>query len=217
MLPIVPAVLVVASVSPRVSVNIRRKLPAPPEAASAAWLDYTWSSGGGLPAVVLPKDEAQWSRGEAPAKRLVLPLALEEELQPAGQDQDLTTHRYRVTDDGLLRSELVAGSHTAEVKFEPDGADACELIWSCEYDVQARQPFWQKFTDFNINAAADNLASYLAEPARPYWFSPLEAFGPIDDEARPPASELPLLLVLPGLDGSAVTCWTQYPVSFTRT
>ena len=31
------------------------------------------------------------------------------------------------------------------------------------------------------------------------------------DEARPDASALPLLLVLPGADGSGITAWMQYP------
>lgn len=78
------------------------------------------------------------------------------------------------------------------------------------YDVNTRQRFWQWLTTFNINMAVDNLAKRLEEPASPYWFNPIETFGPIDDEERPPASELPLLLVLPGLDGSAVTAWAQY-------
>ena len=41
------------------------------------------------------------------------------------------------------------------------------------------------------------------------WFNPLVEFGPISVEQ--PSSALPLLLVLPGLDGSGVTAWTQYP------
>ncbi len=48
-------------------------------------------------------------------------------------------------------------------------------------------------------------------PAASYWFDPLDPseFGPLD-EPRPPAETLPLLLVLPGLDGSGLTAWTQY-------
>ena len=43
----------------------------------------------------------------------------------------------------------------------------------------------------------------------PRWFCPLTEFSL--DEPRPPADTLPLLLVLPGLDGSGITAFTQYP------
>ena len=39
----------------------------------------------------------------------------------------------------------------------------------------------------------------------PRWFDPLEEFGL--EEARPEAARLPLLLVLPGADGSGITVW----------
>ena len=42
---------------------------------------------------------------------------------------------------------------------------------------------------------------------QPRWFSPLAEFQlPVRTRA-----DLPLLLVLPGLDGSGVTAWMQYP------
>ena len=43
----------------------------------------------------------------------------------------------------------------------------------------------------------------------PYWFDPLTEFGL--DEPRPDPANLPLLLVLPGADGSGITPWMQYP------
>lgn len=43
----------------------------------------------------------------------------------------------------------------------------------------------------------------------PRWFDPCVEFGLA--EPRPEPASLPLLLVLPGLDGSGVTAWTQYP------
>lgn len=42
------------------------------------------------------------------------------------------------------------------------------------------------------------------------WFDPLSEFGPLE-EPRPAPQLLPLLIVLPGLDGSGITAWTQYP------
>lgn len=59
--------------------------------------------------------------------------------------------------------------------------------------------------------------TFLATPSlvfpvrpKPYFFDPLRLFG-LSEPERPPASTLPLLLVLPGLDGSGITAWTQYP------
>ena len=49
----------------------------------------------------------------------------------------------------------------------------------------------------------------FAAAAAPRWFCPLAEFAL--DEPRPPADSLPLLLVLPGLDGSGITAFTQYP------
>ena len=57
------------------------------------------------------------------------------------------------------------------------------------------------------------------------FFDPLERFGPLNEEpvaTGPPFDpeepiktgnrrDKPLMIVLPGLDGSAVTAWTQYP------
>jgi len=43
----------------------------------------------------------------------------------------------------------------------------------------------------------------------PFWFDPCLEFGL--DEPRPDAGTLPLLLVLPGADGSGITAWMQFP------
>ena len=47
------------------------------------------------------------------------------------------------------------------------------------------------------------------EAAVPRWFDPLLEFGL--DEPRPDPERLPLLLFLPGADGSGITAWMQYP------
>lgn len=46
--------------------------------------------------------------------------------------------------------------------------------------------------------------------SKPVFFDPLEQFE-LDEGDRPPPNKLPLLIVLPGLDGSGLTAWTQYP------
>ena len=53
-------------------------------------------------------------------------------------------------------------------------------------------------------------ATALASATAPRWFAPLVEFGPLEERMPPPAS-LPLLLVLPGLDGSGITAMSQYP------
>ena len=45
---------------------------------------------------------------------------------------------------------------------------------------------------------------------RPFWFDPLSTFGLQQEQNEQPHTR-PLLLVLPGLDGSGVTAWAQYP------
>ena len=183
----------------RVSVSVCRQLAVPAAVASDAWLDYTWTDGGGLPVLALPQPQE--------SKRLVLPLGLEETLDPS---DDALTRRYRVTCNGLISSEMVDATHCATVSFVDDDSGGCELVWDCEFEVQHRQRFWQAVTDTLIGQAADNLQRHLLEPMRPRWFAPLSEFGPVDSAAAP-SSELPLLLVLPGLDGSGITAWTQYP------
>ena len=181
-----------------VNVEVRRSLGVAPAVASAAWLDYTWSCGGGLRGLLLrePSDAA------VPRERLILPVGLRERLE----DGAGPTRRYRVVGGGLVR-DLVADSHRGSVSFEAtDGG--CEMVWTADYEVTARQKFWQAATEFLVGAAGDNLVKFVAEPSRPRWFDPLAEF---DFGSSAGGDDRPLLFVLPGLDGSAVTAWTQYP------
>jgi pimeloyl-ACP methyl ester carboxylesterase len=58
-----------------------------------------------------------------------------------------------------------------------------------------------------VQLSASNV---FPETTEPFFFDPLETFE-LQEPQRPPARRLPLLLMLPGLDGSGVTAWTQYP------
>lgn len=52
-------------------------------------------------------------------------------------------------------------------------------------------------------------ALYLSYAAALRFFDPITRFGPVDEP--PLRVTKPLLLVLPGLDGSGITAWAQYP------
>ena len=105
-----------------------------------------------------------------------------------------------------LPPQVVASSHESNVTFSDAPGGACDVRWDVSFDVTSRADFWKKATDSLVGAAADDLARYAAEPTEPFWFDPLREFG-LADEAV--ATDKPLLLVLPGLDGSSVTAWMQ--------
>lgn len=192
----------------RVDVEITRTLDGvAPEQARDAWLDFSWTSGGGIPGLLLrePAD------AKLPSARTLFPAGLREELAyvdatgPTADDEHVA--RYRVTDPGpLLGVDVVNGTHTGLVAFAPTEA-GCEMRWSVSFDCRKRAGFWEKATNYLIGTAADALQVHVSKPSAPYWFDPLEEFGL---HAKDDGDE-PLLLVLPGLDGSSVTAWMQYP------
>ena len=189
----------------RVEVEVTRQLDGvSPEHAREAWLDYSWTSGGGIPALVLrePAD------AKLPSVRTLVPAGLREELAYVDEtaDEELVA-RYRVSDPGpLLGIDVVNGSHTGLVAFSQT-EQGCEMRWEVSFDCRGRAGFWKEATEFLIGNAADALQAHVAKPSAPYWFDPLQEFGLTRDNA----SDKPLLLVLPGLDGSSVTAWMQYP------
>ena len=67
-----------------VEVEIRQHLACAPRVARAAWLDYQWSSGGGLP---LTLSLARPPAPDAGARRRVLPLLLDERLLGCTADE----------------------------------------------------------------------------------------------------------------------------------
>ena len=184
----------------RVEVEVTRQLDGvSPEHAREAWLDYSWTSGGGIPALVLrePAD------AKLPSVRTLVPAGLREELAYVDEtaDEELVA-RYRVSDPGpLLGIDVVNGSHTGLVAFSQT-EKGCEMRWEVSFDCRGRAGFWKEATEFLIGNAADALQAHVAKPSKPYWFDPLSEFGLARDGD---ASDKPLLLVLPGLDGSSVT------------
>ena len=188
----------------RVEVEVTRQLDGvSPEHAREAWLDYSWTSGGGIPALVLrePAD------AKLPSVRTLVPAGLREELAYVDQTDDELVARYRVSDPGpLLGVDVVNGSHTGLVAFAQT-EKGCEMRWEVSFDCRGRAGFWKEATEFLIGNAADALQQHVAQPSKPYWFDPLSEFGLSQQDA----SDKPLLLVLPGLDGSSVTAWMQYP------
>ena len=188
----------------RVEVEVTRQLDGvSPEHAREAWLDYSWTSGGGIPALVLrePAD------AKLPSVRTLVPAGLREELAYVDQTDDELVARYRVSDPGpLLGVDVVNGSHTGLVAFAPT-KNGCEMRWEVSFDCRGRAGFWKEATELLVGNAADALQALVAQPSKPYWFDPLAEFGLTSDGS----DDKPLLLVLPGLDGSSVTAWMQYP------
>ena len=136
-----------------VRVRVERLLAVTPPAARDAWLSYQWSGGGGLPVVAVRLSED---------RRLVAPLLLEETLDAA----DGEAVRYTVSGTGLLRTELVPGSHSAVVSFAPapDDPDATLMTWEVDFEARQRRRLWEAVTQRMISDAADNLASHLDVP-----------------------------------------------------
>ena len=61
-------------------------------------------------------------------------------------------------------------------------------------------------------AAARHRAARCQEAQQqPFWFDPLETYGLDEDRSSAPGIPRPVLIVLPGLDGSSITAWAQYP------
>ena len=145
----------------RVAVTVTTPLASvTPNEARAAWLDYAWGRGGGLPLVgTLLSDDMQ--------SRTLLPLLLRERLVTAGdKDQSDVTTRYTVTDAGpVLGVDVVAGSHEGEVRFLPTAGGGSDMIWSVGFDTTARSELWEGVTRSTIGEVSANLAATLRQPA----------------------------------------------------
>ena len=124
-----------------------------PSQAKEAWLSYQWKKGGGLPVFVTHSDETT---------RRLLPINMQEQLLQNRKDKNEI--RYRVTDMGLLASDLVQDSHLATIQFQTDEDDTVNMIWNVQFEAKRRADFWKTVTEMNVGTAAANLASYLSVP-----------------------------------------------------
>jgi hypothetical protein len=146
----------------RVAVTVTTPLVSvDPHEARAAWLDFAWARGGGLPFVgTLTSADKQ--------TRTLLPLLLRERLVTAAGDEgdaDVTT-RYTVTDAGpVLGVDVVAGSHEGEVRFLPIAGGGTEMIWSVGFDTSARSALWEGVTRGTVGEVSANLEATLRPPA----------------------------------------------------
>lgn len=154
-----------ANTNGRIHVRVERIFPqVSPERGKEAWLEYQWRQGGGLlGTLVIPEEENNINR----RRRRILPVGIEEELAPEEESEGISL-RYKVTDLGLFSTELVPYSHRASVIFQraTSDNDATKMIWEVDCEARNRKDFWQAFTQFNIEAVSDNLASYLLPPIK---------------------------------------------------
>ena len=80
-------------------------------------------------------------------ERTLLPVFLRERLLPTSDDdEDACTVGYKVTDAGPALQDVVAGSHSALVRFIPNGPNATDMEWAVDFDTVARGDFWEAFT-----------------------------------------------------------------------
>jgi hypothetical protein len=90
---------------------------------------------------------------------------MQETLLPNNDNTDKQVLRDKVTDMGLLGSELEDKSHCSQVRFVPDDKQhGTNMIWDVKFEAKHRRKLWQTVTEGNIQTVAANLASYLATP-----------------------------------------------------
>ena len=132
----------------RVAVTIATQLAVPPLEARAAWLDFAWARGGGLPGTAMLLDDDLQAR-------TLLPVFLKERLVPVDDESALG---YEVTDAGPALFDVVAGSHSACVTFRPSD-EGTEMVWDVAFDTTARRAFWEAFTRASVGEVSANLAA----------------------------------------------------------
>lgn len=134
-----------------VNVKVEQSLPGvTPRHAKEAWMSFQWRHGGGLPILVSQRNEQT---------RHLIPIGMEETLL----EQSDEMIRYEVTDMGLFSSELLAGSHSAQVRFTGNN-DGTTMIWNVDFEATHRADLWKAVTEVNMRSVSANLASYVAIP-----------------------------------------------------
>jgi len=103
--------------------------------------------------------------------RFLSPVMVEESLVDeawgtSGQSSGKSGNRidYRATDMGLLKGELLKGSHSGSVRFMPQGDSGCSMKWEVEVEARHRASFWEAATRANIDYVSDNIVSYVDIP-----------------------------------------------------
>lgn len=152
-----------------------------------AWMDYHWGKGGGLPIVILEKenknddnddvDESSSSTKNANGqKRVIAPVLMEETISSFPLQAELHDSKasldleYKVTSPGpFFGPDLVEGSHIGRVAFsssydETSSAIATTLVWSVEFDAIRLLDVYQKVTEFTIGTAATTVQEAASTP-----------------------------------------------------
>ncbi len=152
--------------------------------AKNSWLSYVWNKGGGLPIWVIPRyigneEEDDISNNMVSElhinkSRLIFPVLMEEKLIYDGYDQDESKDivvKYKVTNAGLLSSEIIPNSHSGTLSFSSSSSSGGQvsgvsMTWKVIFDVTnpSRRDFWQFITKNMITDASNNFSSYLATP-----------------------------------------------------
>ena len=149
-----------------VEVRVATQLAVPPADARAAWLDYAWARGGGLPGTATLLEDGGQSR-------TLLPVFLKERLVATQAESEIG---YSVTDAGPALADVVPGSHSAVVSFSPR-RDGTEMVWEVEFETRARRDFWAAFTRTSVGEVSSNLASFV-QPEREFTLSARLAGSP---------------------------------------
>ena len=151
-----------------VSVTVERILShVTPAKAKEAWLEHHWRRGGGLPNLIQHPLMAQ-PDDDAPRRRTVLPVGLQETLLIESSSDNQETLRYTVSDPGpLLGQHLVPDSHRAVVTFVAIGqTSACRMMWKVDFKVHSKnwQRVYQAFTEWSMETAATTIEEATSVP-----------------------------------------------------
>lgn len=118
---------------PWASLSIAAQLPGDPSEVSAAWLDFTWRGGGGLPGPA-PSivSEGERENGVGCARLIVPPGLLERIVSVEGGSGGACVVHYAVENPGFLSLYPVC-LHAGSVAFQAAGPGQTALQWTVRY------------------------------------------------------------------------------------